>query len=106
MAIDINTGLGPLTQGGRRAQEHANVAGSGSTSRAKHGDSESNADDSVSISNDAATLRNIQSQLESQDSFDEARVNEIKQAISEGRYPIDNRRLAEKFLQLESQLNQ
>ena len=105
MAIDINTGLGPLTHGGRRTGEQNNISDAGSSSRPQLGDNESNANDSVSISKDAATLRNVQSQLGTQDSFDEARVDEIKQAISEGRYPIDSRRLAEKFLQLETQLN-
>ncbi len=65
---------------------------------------EAKAADSVTISDDAASLRAMHSRIDSQASFDEARVNEIKQAIDKGQYPIDNQRLAEKFLQLESKL--
>lgn len=36
--------------------------------------------------------------------FDADRVREIRDAIAEGRYPIDNRRLADKLLELEGLL--
>jgi negative regulator of flagellin synthesis FlgM len=62
--------------------------------------------DSVELSRDARTLRKLQQRLEAQDSFDEARVEQIKSAIRDGEYPIDNKRLAEKFYELENQLNQ
>lgn len=37
--------------------------------------------------------------------FDAERVKEIRDAIAEGRYPIDNRRLADKLIELEGLLN-
>ncbi|EIC22165.1 flagellar biosynthesis anti-sigma factor FlgM [Thiorhodovibrio frisius] len=37
--------------------------------------------------------------------FDAERVQEIRDAISEGRYPIDNRRLADKLIELEGLLD-
>jgi negative regulator of flagellin synthesis FlgM len=36
--------------------------------------------------------------------FDTGRVQEIRSAIAEGRYPIDNRRLADKIIDLEGLL--
>ena len=62
--------------------------------------------DSVEISRDAHSLRQLQSRIQNLDSFDQERVNSIKQAIQNGEYPVDSNRLAEKFLDLESQLNQ
>ncbi|WPL19770.1 flagellar biosynthesis anti-sigma factor FlgM [Thiorhodovibrio winogradskyi] len=37
--------------------------------------------------------------------FDAKRVQEIRDAIAEGRYPIDNRRLADKLIELEGLLD-
>ncbi len=36
--------------------------------------------------------------------FDEAKVAEIKQAISDGNYPLDERRIAESFVAIERML--
>ena len=36
--------------------------------------------------------------------FDEAKVNEIKAAIQEGKYPIDSKKIAESFLALEKMI--
>ena len=61
--------------------------------------------DQVRLSEDAQSLQRVQETLERQDSFDQQRVDEIKQAIGEGRYPIDNDRLARRFMALEDQLS-
>ncbi len=102
--MDINNGLGPLAQGGnskanRTADAEAKAA-RGSQNTAQTGE------DRVEISADAANLRSVAAGLENQDSFDAARVEAIKTAIENGEYPIDSRRLAENFLQLESQIYQ
>jgi negative regulator of flagellin synthesis FlgM len=36
--------------------------------------------------------------------FDEAKVANIKQALAEGNYPLDERRIAESFVAIESML--
>ena len=100
MTIDINNGLGPLAQGGSKTTERQESSNASKTPEAR----EQSNKDTVKISDDANNLREMQARLERQESFDEARVSEIRQAISEGNYPIDNERLAEKFLELESQL--
>lgn len=63
-------------------------------------------DDSVEISRDADAVDRLAQRLERQESFDQARVERIKQAIQQGEYPVDNERLASKFLELENQINQ
>ena len=103
MAIDINNGLGPLAQSGNKAADRAEAEQS-SRSKDRGVDKAPQAQDSVKISEDANSMRAMQARLERQESFDEARVAEIRQAISDGNYPIDNKRLAEKFLELESKL--
>ena len=103
MAIDINNGLGPLAQSGNKAADRAEAEQS-SRSKDRGVDKAPQAQDSVKISEDANSMRAMQARLERQESFDEARVAEIRQAISDGIYPIDNKRLAEKFLELESKL--
>ena len=60
----------------------------------------------VQLSQDAQSLQRVQETLDRQDSFDKERVEEIRQAIGEGRYPIDNDRLARRFMELESQLTE
>lgn len=59
----------------------------------------------VQLSADAQSLARL-GVTEGSESFDSERVEAIRQAISEGRYHIDPVRLAEKFVDLESQLNQ
>ena len=36
--------------------------------------------------------------------FDAAKVEQIKQALAEGNYPLDERRIAESFVAIESML--
>ena len=83
--------------------------------RAREGAAERRADeaqqqkarlDSVELSRDAHSLQRLQDRLDREESFDAKRVDEIKQAIEDGRYPIDAERLARNFFDLERQLNQ
>lgn len=102
MAIDINNRLGGLNQTNTKAADQATDG-----AKARTGDTaskEAGAREAVKISDDAATMQAMQARLERQESFDEARVSEIRQAIERGQYPIDNQRLAENFLKLESKL--
>jgi negative regulator of flagellin synthesis FlgM len=62
-------------------------------------------EDRVEISQDAKSLERVSVSISESSSFDEKKVAEITQAIREGRYPLDSQRIAEKFMELESQLN-
>lgn len=103
MAIDINNRLGGLNQTNTKAADQATDG-----AKTRTGDTASKeaggAREAVKISDDAAAMQAMQARLERQESFDEARVSEIRQAIERGQYPIDNQRLAENFLKLESKL--
>ena len=103
MAIDINNRLGLLTQNGGKSPEQVR-ADESSRSAEQTRTRDAGGENSVRISDDAASLRAMEAKLERQQSFDESRVNAIRDAIAKGEYPIDNQRLAEKFLQLESKL--
>lgn len=103
--MDINNGLGPLGQGtGKTGSRATSVDDARAEPKPKANSAERQ--DRVEISADAAQLRDVAAALESQESFDEARVAAIKSALEQGQYPVDSRRLAEKFLELESQIYQ
>ena len=53
----------------------------------------------------APTSADIGNRLRTADSFDAAKVEQIGNAIRSGQYPIDSKRIAENFLQLESLLS-
>ncbi len=103
MAIDINNRFGGLAQTNPNAAERTREESKSSRSDAAS-QQDARAQDSVKISDDAAALKALEARLERQESFDDARVKEIRQAIEQGQYPIDNQRLAENFLKLESKL--
>lgn len=104
MAMDINNGLGPLAQGGGKAAGRVSTEDSRNNRAGENASSSS--EDRVEISADATSVGRLAANLESQESFDAERVAEIRTAIENGEYPIDSRRLAEKFLQLESLIYQ
>ncbi|MEM9623824.1 MAG: flagellar biosynthesis anti-sigma factor FlgM [Pseudomonadota bacterium] len=103
MAIDINNvNLGPVKgrDGHRPSADTSSNATSSKTAGAEV------QVDQVDLSADAQSLQRVEKQLESQESFDQQKVEQIKQALAKGEYPIDNERLASKFFELENQLNQ
>lgn len=59
---------------------------------------------SLQLTKEAKLLQEINNQLSSQPEVDQKRVAEIKQAIQEGTYKIDNQKLAENLLHLEKEL--
>lgn len=101
MAIEVNN----TTPGGQRVQDSQRnrVAGENSE-RTVVGDAPKDRD-AVKISSDAQRIRETQSQLERESAIDAERVEKIKSAISRGEYPLDNARIAERFVALESQLD-
>ena len=109
MSIEINnTNVNPRNSADAKPVEAHEAKGHESrTQESKKSDDQGSVRrDSVELSRDAHSLKQLQERLEQQDSFDAERVAEIKAAIAEGRYPIDNERLARNFYELESKLNQ
>ena len=89
MAIDINNRFGGLAQTNPNAAERTREEAKAPRADAA-GQQDAKARDSVKISDDAAALKALEARLERQESFDDARVKEIRQAIEQGQYPIDN----------------
>ncbi|WP_353135089.1 flagellar biosynthesis anti-sigma factor FlgM [Limnohabitans sp.] len=54
---------------------------------------------------DKVTLSNVAQQVKAQPDFDRAKVEAIKQAIKEGNYPVNPRRIAENFVALEKMIS-
>ncbi len=50
---------------------------------------------------DKVELSGIQEKAMASPAFDQKKVNRIKQAIRDGQYPLDSKRIAESFLALE-----
>jgi len=54
---------------------------------------------------DQVSLSNVAQKVMAQPDFDRAKVEAIKQAIKEGNYPINPRRIAESFVALERMID-
>lgn len=55
----------------------------------------------VAPKDDEVQLSAVARQVQSEPSFDQAKVESIKRAIQDGHYPLDVRRIAESFVALE-----
>jgi negative regulator of flagellin synthesis FlgM len=55
----------------------------------------------VSRGGDTVSLSNVAQKAVTEPEFDRAKVEAIKQAIAEGQYPLDAKRIAESFVALE-----
>ena len=60
--------------------------------------------DRVELSDSAKALRSVASEVSDLPAVDTQRVDDIRRAISEGRYHVDPVRLAQKFVELEQDL--
>ena len=55
---------------------------------------------------DQLELSNVSTRLASEPSFDSVKVASIKQAIQDGQYPLDPRRIAESFHAIEQMIRE
>jgi negative regulator of flagellin synthesis FlgM len=99
MAINLdNIGSNPI-----RDQNRALGADSGRTANEPASTTQP-PQDRVELSDGARTLRSAARVVADLPAVDSSRVDEIRRAISEGRYHVDPVRLAQKFLELENDL--
>ena len=56
------------------------------------------------VAGDQVQLSEVAKQARAEPSFDRAKVDAIKQAVQNGQYPLDARRMAESFLAIEQMI--
>lgn len=108
MAIDLNgINITKLKPNAERSDQLAAEARESNRSQQAKDARQTRAEreaDQVKLSQNANALDRLEDEIRAADTFDEQRVAAISQAISEGRYPVNSERIAQKFLELESQL--
>lgn len=111
MAIDFNrtnttAGLSkPATQPVRQNSAQLNSAESDKNVRSEQStlQAQVSTGESVQLSKDALQLQNLSDKITAQPSVNAEKVAQLKQAIAEGSYQVDNQRVASKLLDLEAQ---
>lgn len=95
----------PISQFGRIAQMDTSARASAAKgdARAKTTDTEATASASASRT-DELQLSEVARQAMQEPQFDRAKVEAIKTAIQEGKYPLDSRRIAENFVAIEKMI--
>lgn len=86
-----------------RANKKASTALSSVSSEASDRSSGSTA---VRQGDDSLSLSNVAQKAMAEPDFDRAKVEAIKQAIAEGQYPLDSRRIAESFVAIERMIRE
>ncbi len=99
MAINFNN----IGSGHIRDQNRTGQAGDAARSTSESTKT-SGGHDRVELSQGAQVLQTLASEVADLPAVDTARVDDIRRAISEGRYHVDPVRLAQKFLELENDL--
>ncbi|MCL6414436.1 flagellar biosynthesis anti-sigma factor FlgM [Aestuariirhabdus sp. Z084] len=107
MAINVNNNL--LNPAGTRSSESNERRGDAvappKADQAQTSQASTTRTDSVNLSAEGKSLRQIEEKLASQPDIDQDKVARVKQAIADGSYQVDARKLAENLYSLETQLN-
>lgn len=90
-------------QSGQNTKNNIEKDTSGSSSSQQAGSSSST--ETVSITNEANKIRELQSSLVNIPDINQAKVDAIKEEIANGNYPIDHERIASNLLDLEKSLS-
>ncbi|MBW8190848.1 flagellar biosynthesis anti-sigma factor FlgM [Neiella marina] len=108
MAIDINRVQGTPTtsvKGANAGKPDAQVQQNSQGSQAPASQpAAAHVKDSVSLTQQAQSLGNMQRAMASTPSFSQERVASIKKAIAEGQYKVDPEKLAQKLQDFEKEL--
>lgn len=106
MSIDKISSNLPISSAEAGAARGAKVNGGGQNGKAGRADLRvlQNPADVVRVSSQAKEMLQAVRYSGDDDTFDQARVESIRREIREGRFPIDEERLARKFRELEQEL--
>lgn len=85
------------TSRGQQSQAGKSTASAGATAQAALGQADA--------ASESERLQQVRERIDSTPEVDMERVEKIKQAIAEGRFPVDAKRIAAKFAELEGMLN-
>lgn len=102
MSIKINDLVN--TQAQKTGESRASATQRGDAGAAAGGTSASAGSDKVTFTDGAQLMKELDQLIAAAPDVDTKRVEEIRTAISEGRYEIDPVRIAEKLMQLEERL--
>ena len=109
MAIDFNhtnntAGLNKtVAQSVRQNSAQLSTTAREQSSTSEASDQPVGSGESVQLSQDARQLQSLTQKISAQPSVNADKVAQLKQAIAEGSYHIDNQRVASKLLKLEAQ---
>jgi len=99
MSIDINGISSPLVQG---PKDDSQMKQSVASTPTKLETGSSSTADTVSLSTDAVQLGKLDNSVVNAPVVDTQRVEQVKQAISDGTYKFDAEKVADKLMQFES----
>ncbi len=109
MAINFNhssstSGLSkPVTQSLRQSPTQLNSQEPTKQATVEQSSQQARTGEPVELSKDARQLQNLTDKIAAQPSVNSEKVAQLKQAIAEGSYQVDNQRVASKLLGLEAQ---
>lgn len=83
------------------SNQSSSVKSRNESKQSSQGEDSSSAADRITLTNTASRLKDIEQQLSSSSSIDNARVSEVQSAISNGDYNVDADRIADKMLAFE-----
>ena len=90
--LNINTGASKNKQ--------VDSGGSSKATESKNTNAESVAD-TVFISNESQAIKDLETSIKEEPDFDQAKVDQIKAAIADGNFAIDDEALADNIMQFE-----
>jgi negative regulator of flagellin synthesis FlgM len=95
----------PISQFGRIAQMDSSVRQTAAKSEARaKSDAPASLTSSPVARDDELQLSQVARQVMQEPEFDRAKVDAIKLALQEGKYPLDSRRIAENFVAIEKMI--
>jgi negative regulator of flagellin synthesis FlgM len=108
MVIDFNRPNSPLNAPSGRSSVQGNERTTGTpaepaSNTPKTGNASASTGDTVQLSPEAQRLQQATDKLNEQPAVDQERVSKLKQAIADGSYQIDSKRVAAKLLAFETQ---
>ncbi len=102
--MNIRVPQADLNQGSSRTERVANRTDDAGAGRAAAGEAQPTSKDTVTLTTKAVDLRKLEESLASVPDVDQARVESIRAAISDGSYQVDTGKIIDQLLSAEKTL--